>query len=259
MKDKEKFLAEEKLREIIREKINFRDQENEDDHYHYDGFDMSGYGTAHWDNLALLSRFSKYMCHQDNERIYTFVIPKFWKGGGELIKIVGKPNFGDEIVGEMLEGVSGELTEDIIFKVICYQNPKILEEILEEDEEISKEILNDIGELKNEDSNYEKSVVLKRFKRNISLVKELKKKYKNCQLCSFTFKKKDGEPYNETHHIIPLSEKGKDENINTLVLCANCHRQLHYADVDISNIMNGEVSINGEKRRIKEDETPRSS
>jgi 5-methylcytosine-specific restriction endonuclease McrA len=40
--------------------------------------------------------------------------------------------------------------------------------------------------------------------------------------------KSTGEPYLETHHIIPLSKGGSDSIDNLIALCPNCHRQRHY-------------------------------
>lgn len=50
-----------------------------------------------------------------------------------------------------------------------------------------------------------------------------------CQLCgkNAPFKNKDGEPYLETHHVIWLSEGGRDSIDNTVALCPNCHRKMH--------------------------------
>ena len=42
------------------------------------------------------------------------------------------------------------------------------------------------------------------------------------------FCKKDGTPYLEVHHIIPLKMKGADILANTIALCPNCHREVHY-------------------------------
>ena len=36
----------------------------------------------------------------------------------------------------------------------------------------------------------------------------------------------------DAHHIVPVSENGTDDDWNLLVLCANHHRQLHYATVE---------------------------
>ncbi len=48
--------------------------------------------------------------------------------------------------------------------------------------------------------------------------------------CNYqAFIKENGERYIEVHHIIPLSEGGEDSIYNTVALCPNCHRALHYA------------------------------
>ena len=49
-----------------------------------------------------------------------------------------------------------------------------------------------------------------------------------CQLCSFTFEKRNGEPYFEIHHLDP----GIGHHpTNLLVVCPNCHAQLEHATV----------------------------
>ena len=73
-----------KLIVAIRKKINFKECMGGEKRDSYDGFDMSGYGEAHWKNLDLLNRFSDYM-QQDNERVCNIFIPHFWKGGGKYI------------------------------------------------------------------------------------------------------------------------------------------------------------------------------
>jgi len=50
----------------------------------------------------------------------------------------------------------------------------------------------------------------------------------SCQLCSFSFLKRDGAPYYEIHHLEPkLGHHPK----NLVLVCANCHRQFEYANV----------------------------
>ncbi|MFC2782665.1 HNH endonuclease [Citrobacter freundii complex sp. 2024EL-00228] len=39
----------------------------------------------------------------------------------------------------------------------------------------------------------------------------------------------DGSPYLEVHHVIPLSSAGADTISNSVALCPNCHRALHYS------------------------------
>ncbi len=64
------------------------------------------------------------------------------------------------------------------------------------------------------------------------------------------FKKSDGTPYTEAHHLIPLGEGGADAPHNLVIVSAHIHRMLHYADVsdiDLSKINNNQldISING--------------
>jgi hypothetical protein len=49
-----------------------------------------------------------------------------------------------------------------------------------------------------------------------------------CQVCSFSFLKKDNNPYYEIHHLEPhIGHHPK----NLVLVCANCHRQFEYAVV----------------------------
>ncbi len=41
-------------------------------------------------------------------------------------------------------------------------------------------------------------------------------------------RKKDGSPYLEVHHIVPLSVGGEDTVENVIALCPNCHRERHF-------------------------------
>lgn len=43
------------------------------------------------------------------------------------------------------------------------------------------------------------------------------------------FRKDDGTPFLEVHHVVMLSEGGPDTADNAVALCPNCHRLLHYA------------------------------
>ncbi|WP_318492712.1 HNH endonuclease [Photobacterium leiognathi] len=53
-----------------------------------------------------------------------------------------------------------------------------------------------------------------------------------CELCELKspFKTKSGRDYLEVHHVIPLSKQGSDTVSNTVALCPNCHRMLHFGD-----------------------------
>lgn len=51
-----------------------------------------------------------------------------------------------------------------------------------------------------------------------------------CELCGQSgFEMVSGALYLETHHVIPLSEGGRDIDSNVVALCAHDHRRAHYA------------------------------
>lgn len=76
-----------------------------------------------------------------------------------------------------------------------------------------------------------KEVLTTTFQRD-SRIKDpvLKRANNKCELCNSPapFYNRNGEPYFEIHHLIPLSEGGEDTIYNTVCLCPNCHRELHY-------------------------------
>lgn len=51
-----------------------------------------------------------------------------------------------------------------------------------------------------------------------------------CDQPGFRTKTKSGQPYLETHHVIALSEQGRDRPHNVIALCATDHRRAHYAE-----------------------------
>ncbi|HET9179698.1 MAG TPA: HNH endonuclease signature motif containing protein [Terriglobia bacterium] len=73
-----------------------------------------------------------------------------------------------------------------------------------------------------------------------------------CQICSFTFQMRDGEPYFEVHHLDP--NLGHHPT-NLLVVCPNCHAQFEHAEITdlkwIGNWLVG-VTINGKRFRIRQ-------
>jgi predicted HNH restriction endonuclease len=62
-----------------------------------------------------------------------------------------------------------------------------------------------------------------------------------CQLCEALglhpvgFLKKNGEPYVEAHHVMPVSKRevGSLSAYNIMTHCANHHRQMHYGGIDV--------------------------
>jgi hypothetical protein len=113
-------------------------------------------------------------------------------------------------------------------------------------EDREKELFEDDPSLTNESE----EVITKRIKRYKKIVDKIKVRYGNkCQVeeCNFTFRKKNGDYYSEAHHLIPLSEGGLQKASNIVILCANHHRMLHYANVKIGKLKSGKrrIRING--------------
>lgn len=50
--------------------------------------------------------------------------------------------------------------------------------------------------------------------------------------CGNRFRKPDGTPYIEVHHIVPMAEFGAEDLANLSILCAHHHRMAHFADDD---------------------------
>ena len=53
----------------------------------------------------------------------------------------------------------------------------------------------------------------------------------HCELCekAAPFVDKDGIPFLEVHHVVPLADAGPDTVENAAALCPNCHRRLHHS------------------------------
>lgn len=76
------------------------------------------------------------------------------------------------------------------------------------------------------------NVVTTQYNRNPMVSEFIKRKAKGiCQDCMQPapfVNKQTNEPYLECHHIVPLSDGGKDNIENVIALCPNCHRKRHY-------------------------------
>lgn len=102
---------------------------------------------------------------------------------------------------------------------------------LEEKEGKAKEVLKKYKERKPKEKVGITKVLVRKYERG-PIGKALKVLYNyTCQVCGFTFIKSDGEGYAETHHLENLADKGLDVAENIIVVCANCQRQFHYANV----------------------------
>lgn len=57
-----------------------------------------------------------------------------------------------------------------------------------------------------------------------------------CCLKSAPFLNTDGMPYLEVHHLRRLADGGSDTISNTVAVCPNCHRQLHFGS-DLTSLV----------------------
>lgn len=100
-------------------------------------------------------------------------------------------------------------------------------------------------------------VLVKVRNRNRKAVRALKELYGECQIggANGVFPKRDGTPYLEVHHLVPLGEGGSDDPKNMIVVSAEIHRALHYAkvsEIDLSSMEADklQISINDEVQEI---------
>lgn len=73
-----------------------------------------------------------------------------------------------------------------------------------------------------------------------------------CQMCSFTFQKRNGQPYFEIHHLEPAVGH---HPANLLVICANCHAQLEHAkvtDLERDGLWLISLRINGRRVAVRQ-------
>jgi hypothetical protein len=96
--------------------------------------------------------------------------------------------------------------------------------------------------------------VLKTYERPSAITMYVKEnRGSNCQLCGYEgFRKRNGTLYCEVHHLFHLSKNPPPMCLGPeylVVLCATCHRRMHYADVgEPTRIKKGwRVRIDGEE------------
>lgn len=84
-----------------------------------------------------------------------------------------------------------------------------------------KYIPNEVGQREVKSTAYERNPLVAEYaRRRASGV---------CELCreEAPFKKNDGTPYLEIHHVTWLAKEGEDNISNAVALCPNCHRKMH--------------------------------
>lgn len=86
-----------------------------------------------------------------------------------------------------------------------------------------------------------RDIVTPQYIRSTELAEFIKRKAEGkCDLCEnpAPFFTRENIPYLECHHILWLSEGGEDSIENTVALCPNCHRKMHFVkdNNDISKL-----------------------
>ncbi|WP_415859815.1 HNH endonuclease [Bacillus cereus] len=85
-------------------------------------------------------------------------------------------------------------------------------------------------------------MVTTQYKRNPDVIAEVLERANGyCEKCKqeAPFKRaKDGTPYLEVHHVVPLAQGGEDSVENAVGMCPNCHRKAHFGEfvVSIKNV-----------------------
>jgi len=132
---------------------------------------------------------------------------------------------------------------------------EMLEEELKAIEENGLAGLVDFYNLKYSGKPEFKMAITKQFNRPSALKKALVNKMgADCKICKKQgFKMKNGSEYCELHHMIEINSQAPKtlQSWNTLILCPNCHRQMHYGDVSTKFLNPGwEVRIDDVTHQI---------
>lgn len=132
-----------------------------------------------------------------------------------------------EELQEYVEIRSIDGTNDLEFQCITVADDVELDFISSIDEESLKHIAVEHSSAKAE----KKNIVQREVYHRDQYIAEYAKRvaHGRCQLCGKVapFLNKNGQPYLESHHIVWLSEGGKDSIDNVVALCPNCHRKMH--------------------------------
>lgn len=108
----------------------------------------------------------------------------------------------------------------------------------------NEELISRVNQKKNRLAK-EKKIITKGYERDQEIAEyAIRRAVGKCDLCGCDapFKKKDGSPYLEAHHVVWLSRGGEDSKTNVVAVCPNCHRKIH--------VLNQKKDNDGLKRRL---------
>lgn len=155
---------------------------------------------------------------------------------------------GYKLVSEIISFAKSEYTS-IFLPELMLSNSSSIEEMENHAASLSNDLLKIIARDRETDAILEEERVVQRYRRD-PYISHYAKRWANgvCQLCreKAPFKNANGEPYLESHHIIPLSDGGRDAIDNVVALCPNCHRKMHIlkkqTDVDALLVLSNQAS-----------------
>lgn len=198
--------------------------------FHYTGMGQTGDQDINWAQNRTLAE-----SQTNNVEVHLFEV----FNNGEYT-YQGQVHLVVEPYKDKQADLNGVLREVYIFPLALNDNekPTIIREEdyrekVERQEKAAKRISNDeladrIKYIPNEVG--QREVKSTAYERN-PLVAEYARRRANgvCELCreEAPFKKNDGTPYLEIHHVKWLSKEGEDNIFNAVALCPNCHRKMH--------------------------------
>ena len=170
-------------------------------------------------------RLFYFEVYKDNEYTYK----------GELI-LDDEPYFEEEkdLDGNLRKVIKFKLKVKTLVDEVYISEENFIEETIQKEKAVDKLSTDKLAELAVNADNETKSVkvVSEQYVRDIKVKQyTLRRADGKCDLCNeeAPFVNSKGEPYLESHHVVSLSDNGKDSIVNTVALCPNCHRKMHYA------------------------------
>ncbi|PCK05785.1 MAG: HNH endonuclease [Alteromonadaceae bacterium] len=168
--------------------------------------------------IDLAKRFGRteksYEFRMQNISYVFSLLGRSWVSGLKPAKNVGSRNAG--IIENLIAEIEGQAPLGIVpfeAEVLSLRQRKNLEKPIG---------VNEPSKLHSSQAVYSRDPAVKAW-----VLKESKGKCECCD-CSAPFVTAAGNPYLEVHHIRQLADGGEDTIANTVALCPNCHRELHY-------------------------------
>lgn len=167
-----------------------------------------------------------------------------------IVKLVGEP------IAEKEKDANGDIR--IVFRFplkLISEGIPVSKKVLDDEEDNLEKTVSNVSErdVVKTATNYTHEVSVRKaltltYERNPIITRYAKIRSKGiCELCGAPAPfLKDGEPYLEAHHIVPLADGGKDSIDNISAVCPNCHRKLH--------VLNDEEDIKVLRENVDNDE-----